>query len=380
MELHEELLADAEAAEAADHGGTLRLIAATGARIRRAAAVRELSSEADEALRRVEAEGRPRALVLLGYGTSSTVALLISAVAGVSATVPIMSVPGPGLPGWVGPLDLVVVASTTGRAPEIVAALTEAGRRGCRIVAVTPALSPIGQVCLQVRGALVDMTDEIAPVWARLWSVAVPVLIVAESIGVIPAQSYEAAACAAEEMAIRCRPSQEAFVNPAKEIALRFAETAPVVWASGQVAAVAAERLADQAALRGGRISAHAALPDLGRGQLGLLDGPAAAPRDLFYDPEEDGDPDTTASADLRTAVILLTEDGADPRLSVVTGLIEERGIASTVVAAEQPEPLARAAGLIALADFSAAYLALVTGAGPDQGRSIDQYRVRTAQ
>jgi glucose/mannose-6-phosphate isomerase len=319
-------------------------------------------------------------MVLLGYGTSSTVARLISAVAGVAATVPIVSVPGPGLPGWVGPMDLVVVASTTGRAPEIVTALTEAGRRGCRIIAVTPASSPVGQVCRQVRGALVDMTDEVAPVWARLWSVAVPVLIVAESIGVIPPQPYEAAACAAEEMAIRCRPSQEAFVNPAKEIALRFAETTPVVWASGQVAAVAAERLADQAALRGGRISAHAALPDLGRGQLGLLDSPASAPRDLFYDPEEDGEDGGAPSAGLRPAVILLSEDGADPRLSVVTSLIEERDIPSTLIVAQEPEPLARAAGLIALADFAAAYLALVIGAGPDQGHAIDQYRVRTAQ
>jgi glucose/mannose-6-phosphate isomerase len=384
MELHEELLADAEAAEAADHGGTLRLIAATGARIRRAAALRELSPEADAALRRIEADGRPRALVLLGYGTSSTVGRLISAVAGAQAAVPIVSVPGPGLPGWVGPMDLVVVASTTGRAPEIVTALTEAGRRGCRIVAVTPAASPVGQVCLQVRGAVIDMTDEVAPVWARLWSVAVPVLIVAEVIGVIPAQPYEAAACAAEEMAIRCRPSQEAFVNPAKEIALRFAESVPMIWASGQVAEVAAERLSDQAALRAARASVHAALPDLGRGQLGLLDSASPAVRDLFYDPElDDPDGDESGAAgpgDQRAAVILLTEDGVDPRLSVVTGLIEDRDIPSTTVAAEQPEPLARAAQLIALADFSAAYLAILVGAGADQGHTIDEYRVRTAQ
>ena len=375
MELHEELLADAEAAEAADHGGTLRLIAATGARIRRAAALRELDPEADAALRSIAADGRPRALILLGYGTGSTVARLITAVAGVTATVPIVSVPGPGLPAWVGPMDLVVAASTTGRAPELTEALIAAGRRGCRIVAVTPEQSPIGQVCRQVRGALLDMPDEAAPLWARLWSVAVPVLITAELTGVIRPQPYEAAASAAEEMAIRCRPSQESFVNPAKEIALRFAETLPAVWASGQVAAVAAERLSDLAALRAGRASSHAALPDLGRGQLGLIDGPTAAPRDLFYDPEQDG-----AAGPARPSVILLAEDGADPRLSVVTGLIEDRGIPSTLISAQQPEPLARAAHLIALADFSASYLAILTGVGADQGHTVDEYRVRTAQ
>lgn len=374
MELHEELLDDAEAAERADHGGTLRLIAATGARIRRAAALREFDPTVDEALRALAGEGRPRALIVIGYGTGATVARLLTAVAGAAATVPIVSVPGPALPGWVGPLDLVVVASTAGRAPEISAALAEAGRRGCRIIAVAPTISPIGDLCKQIRGTLIAMADDVAPVWSRLWSIAVPTFIAAEAAGVIPPQRYDAAASAADEAAIRCRPSQEPFVNPAKEIALRFAESAPAVWASGHVAAVAAERMADQAALRAGLPVTHAALPDLGRGQFGLLDGPlAAGSGDIFRDPFEDG-------VDRTAAVVLLAEDGVDPRLSVVENLVRDRGIPLTVLTAEQPDPLARAAHLIAVADFAAAYLALLVGSGPDQGRTIDEYRLRTAQ
>jgi len=374
MELHEDLLSDAEAAERADHGATLRLTAATGARIRRAAAMRDFDPAADQALRDLAAEGRPRALIVLGYGTGAIVARLLTAVAGAAATVPIVPVPGPALPGWVGPLDMVVVASTAGRAPEISAALAEAGRRGSRIVVVAPPASPIGDLCRQVRGTLIEMADDVAPVWSRLWSIAIPTLIAAETAGVIPPQSYDAAASAADEAAIRFRPSQEPFVNPAKEIALRFAESAPAVWASGHVAAVAAERLADQAALRAGLPVSHAALPDLGRGQFGLLDGPlAAGSGDIFRDPFEDGSEKTAA-------VVLLAEDGVDPRLSVVENLVRDRGIPLTVVIAEQSDPLARAAHLIALADFAAAYLAILTGIGPDQGRTIDEYRLRTAQ
>jgi hypothetical protein len=374
MELHEELLSDAEAAERADHGGTLRLIAATGARIRRAASLREFDPAADQALRELAADGRPRALIVLGYGTGATVARLLTSVAGAAATVPIVPVPGPALPGWVGPLDLVVVASTAGRAPEVSAALAEAGRRGCRVVAAAPPSSAIGNMCKQVRGTLIAMADDVAPVWSRLWSVAVPTLIAAELAGVIPPQRYDAAASAADEAAIRCRPSQEPFVNPAKEIALRLAESVPAVWASGQVAAVAAERLADQAALRAGVPVIHAALPYLGRGQLGLVDGPfAAGTDDLFRDPFEDG-------ADKSAAVVLFAEDGADPRLSVVESLVRDRGIALSTITAEQPDPLARAAHLIAVADFAAAYLALLVGIGPDQGSTIDEYRLRTAQ
>jgi glucose/mannose-6-phosphate isomerase len=374
MELHEELLSDAEAAERADHGGTLRLIAATGARIRRAAALREFDPAADQALRDLAADGRPRALIVLGYGTGATVARLLSAVAGAAASAPIVPVPGPALPGWVGPLDLIVAASTAGRAPEISAALAEAGRRGSRIVVIAPPTSPIGDMCKQIRGTLIAMADDVAPVWSRLWSITIPALITAESAGVIPAQQYDIAASAADEAAIRCRPSQEPFVNPAKEIALRFAESVPAVWASGQVAAVAAERLADQAALRAGIPVTHAALPDLGRGQLGLLEGSlAAATSDIFRDPFEDGGGKTAA-------VVLLAEDGADPRLGVVETLVRDRGIPLTMFTAQQPDPLARAAHLIALADFAASYLALLTGVGPDQGRTIDEYRLRTAQ
>ncbi len=136
----------------------------------------------------------------------------------------------------------------------------------------------------------------------------------------------------------------------------------PAVWASGQVAAVAAERLADQSALRAGVPVIHAALPDLGRGQLGLVDGPfAAGAGDLFRDPFEDG-------GNKSAAVVLLAEDGADPRLGVVEDLVRDRGIALSTVTAEQSDPLARAAYLIAVADFAASYLALITGIGPDQG------------
>jgi glucose/mannose-6-phosphate isomerase len=374
MELHEDLLSDAEGAERADHGGTLRLTAATGARIRRAAALREFEPEAERALRALGADGRPRALVILGYGTGATVAQLITAVAGAAAAVPIVPVPGPALPGWVGPLDLVLVASTAGRAPEIAAALAEAGRRGTRVAVVAPPASAIGRLCEQVRGTLIPMDDDSAPVWARLWSVAVPALMVAETAGILPPQSYEAAASAADEAAVRFRPSQEPFVNPAKEIALRFGECTPSVWASGHVAAVAAERLGDQAALRAGLPVTHAALPALGSGLLGLLDGPlASGAGDIFRDPFEDG-------AEQSAAVILLAEQGADPRLKVVESLVRDRGLLLTTVTAEQEDPLARAAFLIALADFAAAYLAVLVGASPDQGRTIDEYRLRTAQ
>jgi hypothetical protein len=374
----EELLADPQALEDADQGGTLRLVAMGGARIRRAAALRELDPAAGQALDTVAADGRPRALVLLGYGTGATVAKLVSSVAGAGTSVPILSVPGPALPGWIGPLDLVVVASTTGRSPEIVAALTEAGRRGCRIVVVAPPTSEVAKIAGQTRSALLGMADESAPIWARLWSVTVPALLAVEAAGILPAQSYEAAATAADDAAVRFRPSQETFVNPAKEIALRCTEHPVAAWGAGPVATISAARLADQAALRAGRPVLHASLPDLGRGQLGLLDGSAApSEAELFYDPEFDA-PRTGGST--APAFVLLSEADVEPRASVVEAMVNERNLPLTTVIAEQATTLERAAYLIALADFTACYLAIAVGAGPDQGKAIEEFRLRTAQ
>lgn len=376
MDLHEDLLSDAEAAESADRGGTLRLIASTGARIRRAAALREFDELAGHALDELADEGRPRAAVILGYGTGATVARLVGVTAGAAAGAPIVPVPGPALPAWVGPLDLVVAASTAGRGPELQAALAAAARRGSRIVAIAPPGSAVGGICREVRGTLIGMGDDQAPVWARLWSVAVPVLLALHAAGVLPAPDFAAAASAADEAAVRCRPSQEPFVNPAKEIALRVAGSTAAAWGAGPVAAVAAERFADQAALVAGASVVHAALPDLGRGQLGLLDGPhAVGADDPFYNPFEDG-----ATAAARAAVVLFAEADADPRVRVVEALVREKGVPLSSLTAQSTDALSAAAELITQADFAAAYLALLTGAGADQGRSIAAFRERTAQ
>jgi len=141
---------------------------------------------------------------------------------------------------------------------------------------------------------------------------------------------------------------------------------------------VAAGRLADQAALRAGRPVLHASMPDLGRGQLGLLDGFAAASAeaDLFHDPEFDGPRTGGASP----AFVLLSEAGVEPRAAVVEAMVNERNLPLSAVTAEQSTTLERAAYLIALADFTACYLAIAVGAGPDQGQAIEEFRLRTAQ
>ena len=63
---------------------------------------------------------------------------------------------------------------------------------------VAPPGSEVAGLAGQMRAALIGMADESAPIWARLWSVTIPALLAVEAAGVVPEQSYEAAATAAD--------------------------------------------------------------------------------------------------------------------------------------------------------------------------------------
>ena len=66
--------------------------------------------------------------------------------AGSASPVPVSVRRGLPLPGWVGPLDLVVAVSMSGRAPGPVGLAAEAARRGCRLLTVGMPDSPLAEV------------------------------------------------------------------------------------------------------------------------------------------------------------------------------------------------------------------------------------------
>ncbi|HLK95833.1 MAG TPA: hypothetical protein VK365_08860, partial [Nocardioidaceae bacterium] len=76
----------------------LRRLAESGARVRR-----EVDSTRS-AVNGLRADGRPRAMVVAGADSR-----LLRAVLEPWCPVPFVAWPGPGLPGWTGALDMVVV-------------------------------------------------------------------------------------------------------------------------------------------------------------------------------------------------------------------------------------------------------------------------------
>ena len=101
----ESRLDDEAALAALDH--VLRPLAEAGSRVRREAAA--AADAIERAVAAAQGEPRPRAVVAAGPDSR-----LLRAVLEPWCPVPFVAWPGPGLPGWAGALDLVVVLAPAG--------------------------------------------------------------------------------------------------------------------------------------------------------------------------------------------------------------------------------------------------------------------------
>jgi len=79
---------------------------------------------------------RPRSVLVASLGGSAVVADVLELLAEPGSPVPVSVRRNLPLPGWVGPLDLVVAVSLSGRASGPLAVAAEAARRGASILTV----------------------------------------------------------------------------------------------------------------------------------------------------------------------------------------------------------------------------------------------------
>jgi hypothetical protein len=313
-----------------------------------------------------------------GVGTAARTGDILETVAGPRGPVPIMAHRSAGIPGWVGAADVVIAVSASGRSPEALAAAEAAARRGARLVAIGAPDSELQALAERARAPFIAVPRR-APARASLWGLTVPVLAAARCLGLVKVNEADFAETAArlDADAERCRPGAEAFVNPAKSLALGLAGSIPIVWGSSPLSTVAARRFADTLAANARYPVMAGALGEAGRGRVGLLDGVfgglAEQTRDIFADPDEEQELDTTR---LRLVVMrdggLNPEDEADEPVAVeerradaVQTLAERRGVRCDVVTAEGGSALERLASLVAVPDFASLYLALAHGLDP---------------
>jgi hypothetical protein len=380
-------LDDPELVEAGDPGGMLRQAASSAAQVR--TGVRG-AREAD--LSALRPDARPRAIVVAGAGVGALAGEILAAICGLAAPLQVLTVAGNALPGWVGAADLVVAASSSGHTAEVLALAQEASRRGCHLVGVAPAGSPVGQIVTQARGTLIAVRSA-GTARSSLWTLTVPLVVIAERLGIITVGDggYEAAATVLEDVSHQCRPSSESFVNPGKSLALDLVGTLPVIWGGSPLAAVAARRFASQLAANAKHPALVGALPGTGRDQVAVFDGPFA-PRpepdfpsveaplaDPFADPLDPLDSlgslhalDSLDPGDspLALRLVLLADEAAEHarvRASrrAAAALANARGIDVSELAMEGEQPLRKLAAVIQLADYASVYLGIASGIDP---------------
>ncbi|MBQ1161705.1 SIS domain-containing protein [Streptomyces smyrnaeus] len=160
--LDETLLDTPEALARADVRGLLRGAAQAGARVR--TGVRQA---AEAGLDKLQPEGRPRALLVAGPGPATAcVTDLLGALT--NGAVPVTGLRPSGalaatgalrwsLPGWAGPLDLLLLVTPDGTEPGLIALVDQAYRRGCTVVAVTPQGAPLVDALGETRGLAVPL-------------------------------------------------------------------------------------------------------------------------------------------------------------------------------------------------------------------------------
>ncbi|MFE9707630.1 SIS domain-containing protein [Streptomyces sp. NPDC005930] len=374
--LDESLLDAPERLTEADRRGLLRGAAEAGARVRTAA-----RHAAEAGVGNLKPDGRPRAVLIAGPGAAATHAAdLLGTLAGAGSPVtrlaPTGVAPAAGalrweLPGWAGSVDLLLIATPDGAEPGLSLLAEQAYRRGCTIVAVAPASSPLNDAVGASRGLFIPMAtapyDHDEPLAGAapgvLWALLTPLLALLDRTGLLeaPPEAVDKVADRLDRIAERCGPAIVTYSNPAKTLAAELADSLPVVWTEGTSAGPAGRRFAAALAELSGTPAVVAELPEALDAHSALLAGRLAAgadPDDFFRDRVEE-------PAALHARVVLLR----DRPTGGLTAAPNARDLAlghDTPISELEPEEggeLETLAELIAITDFAAVYLALASGA-----------------
>lgn len=237
-------------------------LATAGARIRRAAG--------SEPVGRLSRADRPRGVLVLGAE-----ARLVRAVLEPVCPVPFMAWPGPVLPAWVGPLDLVVALGSHDAHAWQIRCVSEAVRRGATVIVAAPADS-----ALAAAGTGTNCTRLPTPPDDPM-AAAIAVLSLLGQLDLGPAVDVELAAAAADSVAAMCSPSRPIGDNPGKDLAIGLADSVPLVWGGTTLAGRASRRIAEALRRASGRVALAADAEEL----EAVLRG--TTPRDVFSDPFE---------------------------------------------------------------------------------------------
>ena len=366
------LLDDPARIEQRDEHRLLWALATAGAQVRRA-----VETVADFGIEGLRGGEMPRAMLVATDSAPSAGSRLITRLS--CTRTPAMTWHGVELPRWAGPADALLIGSVDGRHPRLAELAAEGARRGLAMAVVAPAGSQVAAAA--GRAPLHELPRDVHPRAAR-WSVLTPLLQALDVLGVnpIPSGLLIEVADALDEKAELCKPDADAFVNPAKALAVEFCDAIPLIVGAGALAGVAARAISDALQQFAGVTSVSVSLPD-GVARAGsLLRGAGPQPVDDFFrdrvdEPTssrprllvvgDDGTADDVLLGDRSDAQIQLDETAARRAARALHDLAANLGLRHSSVDVPNGDPLARFAAAAAFGEFTAAYLALGLGLDP---------------
>ena len=367
------LLDDIEGMSASDPSNMLLAVASSGAQMREAVATINRSL-----LETIAKDGQPRNLVIAGLGGSGIGGQVLRAVLGHSTPIPIHLEQSHSLPGWVGPMDVVVGVSCSGTTEETLATTSEAGRRGARVITIGAGGSDLEKVSESISGAVHFVIDAKGrSPRASLWTHATPLLMVANALGIahIDEKEFEIAADLMDELSVANGPASSLSDNAAKVLALSCAESLPMVWGTGMIGATAAARFMAQLAENSKIPAAHGELPEVGHNQIVTFDGVLAGAKpsdDIFRDREFE-------TIERRTHLYILRDTNEHPavakRIGIVGKIASDRDVPVTLIQATGNHPISRLASLIIPTDWASVYAGLALGLDPSEISTINQLK-----
>lgn len=311
-----------------------------------------------------------RSLTVVGMGGSAAAGDVVATLVAAHGTVPVAVCRGYTVPGWVGSADLVAAISCTGETSETLAALSDARARGAVLMGIGADDSSLARAVGESDGVWYGVDPAGRQPRSCLWSLAAPLLVVADALGLTQVGPKVMAATAdmLDEIAARCSPDVANAANEAKSLAMALGGGLPLVWGFSGPAAAAATRF-------GGQLAENAKLPAVvGLGsephhnQVVALDGPLSGAG--------------VAGFALRPVVLRdsVEELWMARRAAETRRLTTEAGLTHREVSAAGEHPLVRVASLTGLLDWASVYLALRLGIDPTPVNPIVTLKARMAR
>ncbi|GAA2963694.1 SIS domain-containing protein [Actinokineospora diospyrosa] len=340
----------------ADPEGLLRAGAMAGAQVR---ATAEASLEAG-----IDRLGglRPRAVVLMTRpGLGPAVSRLLAELLLPACPVPLVITDV--VPPWVGALDVVIAHTDDPGDVQLAEDVDRAGRRGAGVVLTGPAEGPVAAAAAG-NGVLITPRLPIRPGFGFPTAFTSGLL----ALKTLDLLRFDANALADEldREAERDHPQHESFVNPAKTLALRLAEHAPLLWGLDHVATAVGRHAVQVLGTHTDLVCDVVGFPQANsRSALFRSAVRATSERDIFADPDNFDGP---AALPPRVVLLAVRARPGDPVRRQAHETLPAADVIDPAEEISADEPT-RAAVLALRFELAALYLGLAAGTTGGSGR-----------